>query len=99
MGLNGVLLWCRQLPEYCMEVGRALVTPTRIVSLPTETELSNRILRRFKKHSDHFIRLSFGDEDAGILYLGPKADSSPDLTARQAPCFLLRAAAEPFKSM
>jgi len=39
---------CRQLPEYCMNVGRALVTPTRIVSLPPETELSNRILRRYQ---------------------------------------------------
>ena len=65
-----------------MSVGRALVTPTRIVSLPPETELSNRILRRFKQHSEHFIRLSFGDEDASKMYLGPKIDSSPDVTAR-----------------
>lgn len=73
---------CRQLPVYCMMVGRALVTPTRIVRLPPETELSNRVLRQFKSHSQYFIRVSFGEENSGILHLGPNAKNKVDLIKR-----------------
>lgn len=70
------------LPEYCMMVGRVLVTPTRIVRLLPEVELSNRILRRFKQASDRFIRISFGEEDGSILHIGPRSNLNADLVKR-----------------
>ena len=38
----------RVVPAYGMLVARALVTPTRVVRLPPEVELSNRVVRHFQ---------------------------------------------------
>lgn len=65
-----------------MLVARVLVTPTRIVRLPPEVELSNRVLRQYKDHTDRFIRISFGEENSGILHLGPRVANSRDLILR-----------------
>lgn len=65
-----------------MMVGRVLVTPTRIVRLLPEAELSNRILRHFKQASDRFIRISFGEEDGSVLHIGPKSNLNADLVKR-----------------
>lgn len=73
---------CSPLPDYCMMVGRVLVTPTRVVCLPPELELSNRVLRHYKQHADRFIRISFGEENGGILHLGPRMDMNADLVKR-----------------
>ena len=72
---------CRQLPDYCMLVRRCLITPTRVVRMPPETELSNRILRRYKDHADRFIRVAFGDEDSSTLHLGGR-NQSKDIIER-----------------
>ena len=65
-----------------MMVGRVLVTPTRVVRIPPETELSNRVLRNYRQHSDRFIRVSFGEENSSILHLGPRANANVDLKER-----------------
>ena len=44
--------------------------------MPPETELSNRILRRYKDHADRFIRVAFGDEDSSTLHLGGRNQSN-----------------------
>ena len=38
----------RVVPAYGMLVARALVKPTRLVCLPPEVELSNRVVRHFR---------------------------------------------------
>jgi hypothetical protein len=69
------------VPGYCHQVGRVLVTPTRVVLLPPETELSNRVLRHYKQHSDRFLRVSFVEEDSGRLHLSNK-EGTRDLADR-----------------
>lgn len=44
------------------EVRRLLITPTKAYCLPPETELSNRVLRKYKAISDRFLRVTFMDE-------------------------------------
>ncbi len=41
-------LLCRFVPLHGMLIARVLVTPTRIVCLPPEVELSNRVVRHFR---------------------------------------------------
>ena len=43
-----VLALCRFVPAHGMLIARVLVTPTRIVCLPPEVELSNRVVRHFQ---------------------------------------------------
>lgn len=50
-----------------MEVGRFIVTPTKAYCMPSETELSNRILRNFRHLADRFLRVSFLDENFHAL--------------------------------
>jgi hypothetical protein len=44
-------------------VFKAMVTPTSIILRGPEPESKNRVLRMFEKYSDHFLRVTFGDED------------------------------------
>lgn len=46
---------------------RVLVTPLRICPQPREPEASNRVVRQFYKFIDHFIRVTFTDEDHGSI--------------------------------
>ncbi|KAI5055904.1 hypothetical protein GOP47_0029425 [Adiantum capillus-veneris] len=50
-----------------MEVGRFIVTPTKAYCLPSESELSNRVLRNFEHLADRFLRVSFLDENFHML--------------------------------
>ncbi|KAJ4732920.1 RNA-dependent RNA polymerase [Rhynchospora pubera] len=45
-----------------VQVRRLLITPTKAFCLPPETELSNRVLRKYKAISDRFLRVTFMDE-------------------------------------
>lgn len=45
-----------------VEVRRLVITPTKAYCVPPEVELSNRVLRRFREVSDHFLRVTFMDE-------------------------------------
>lgn len=52
-------------------IRRLLFTPTRVIALPPETDLLNRVLREFAIHHDRFLRISFCDEDgSSIGYTG-----------------------------
>lgn len=57
------------------------MTPTRVVLHSPQTELSNRVLRHYKQHSDRFVRVSFVEEDSGQLHLG-NAEVTSDLADR-----------------
>ncbi|KAM0932075.1 putative RNA-directed RNA polymerase [Dioscorea sansibarensis] len=45
-----------------IEVRRLVITPTKAYCLPPETELSNRVLRKYKDIADRFLRVTFMDE-------------------------------------
>lgn len=48
-------------------IRRLLLTPTRVIAQPPETDLLNRVLREFAVHHDRFLRISFCDEDGGSI--------------------------------
>ena len=48
-----------------IEVRRVVVTPTRVVALPAELDLTNRVSREFP---EAMIRVSFRDEGFGTLW-------------------------------
>ncbi|PNY29213.1 RNA-dependent RNA polymerase 1 [Tolypocladium capitatum] len=54
---------------------KAMVTPTRILLQGPDAESKNRVLRMFPQHSDHFLRVSFGDEDGRDLSFSPKVSN------------------------
>lgn len=56
-------------------VMKAMVTPTRIVLHGPEAESKNRILRKFSKYTDHFIRCLFCDDDGQDLSFSPKVSN------------------------
>lgn len=60
-------------------IRRVLVTPTRVLPLPPELDLLNRVLRHFSDYRDRFIRVSFCDEDGDLV---SHAGSNQDLMAR-----------------
>lgn len=49
-------------------IHRATVTPTRITLHGPEMEANNRILRKFPKHHEYFIRVQFCDESGQDLF-------------------------------
>ncbi|KAJ4298580.1 hypothetical protein N0V88_003610 [Collariella sp. IMI 366227] len=50
------------IPDYCVLMRRAIVTPTRIVFSTPTVETTNRIIRRYSEVQDHFLRIQFTDE-------------------------------------
>ena len=58
-------------------INRAMVTPTRITLHGPEMEAQNRILRKFPKHHDYFIRVQFCEEDGSDLHFNPKVSLDP----------------------
>lgn len=50
------------IPEYCVYMRRATVTPTGIHFHTPSTETSNRVIRHYHMYSDRFLRVSFTDE-------------------------------------
>ncbi|CAL5228402.1 g11529 [Coccomyxa viridis] len=67
-----------------MLIARVLVKPTRIVCLPPEVELSNRVVRHFRTWSEHFLRVSFTEEDGKRLCYASDNDRLQDFYGRQA---------------
>jgi hypothetical protein len=49
-------------------VHRAVITPTRILLQGPSPESGNRVLRKFKKHTNYFLRVQFSDEDGEDLH-------------------------------
>ncbi|KAK7731804.1 hypothetical protein SLS53_008625 [Cytospora paraplurivora] len=53
-------------------IHRVTVTPTRITLHGPELEAKNRILRKFPKHHEYFIRVQFCDESGEDLSYNPR---------------------------
>ena len=58
-----------RLPNYCTIVRSAVVTPSTIYFSSPTIEISNRVVRQYTNHSNHFLRVRFSDEKPkGRLY-------------------------------
>ncbi|UNI24747.1 hypothetical protein JDV02_010472 [Purpureocillium takamizusanense] len=62
----------QRLPPHQAWVFKAMVTPTRILLSGPDAESKNRVLRMFPSHGDHFLRVSFCDENGQDLSFNPK---------------------------
>lgn len=51
-----------RLPEYCMIMRRAIITPSTIYFGTPSVETTNRVLRNFSEVADRFLRVQFKDE-------------------------------------
>lgn len=54
-------------------VHRVIITPTGIFLEGPSPEPTNRVLRQYAGHTDHFLRLVFCDEDGGSVRYDPRA--------------------------
>lgn len=52
----------RPLPSYCVEVFSATVTATGIVVHTPTVEIANRVIRKYQRHADRFLRVRFEDD-------------------------------------
>ena len=59
--------------KHVMLVHRAVITPTGLYLEGPAPEPANRVLRKFKSHTDHFIRVVLCDEDGGSVRYDPRA--------------------------
>lgn len=55
-------------------IHKVAVTPSGTYLEAPEPEPTNRVLRRYATHSDHFIRVVFQDEDRSPIRYDPRAD-------------------------
>ena len=62
----------RQVPTFCISLPRVLMTPLRVNVTGFETEMSNRLVRKFVEEigfpSEAFIRVSIGDENGDKMF-------------------------------
>ncbi|GER31869.1 RNA-dependent RNA polymerase [Striga asiatica] len=64
------------LDDGLVYVHRVQITPTRVYFSGPEVNMSNRVLRQYKKFTDNFLRVSFVDEEWERMYstdLSPKS--------------------------
>jgi hypothetical protein len=54
-------------------VHRVVITPTGVYLEGPDPEPTNRVLRRYANHTDHFIRVVLTDEDGGSVRYDPRA--------------------------
>jgi hypothetical protein len=54
-------------------VHRVVITPTGVYLEGPDPEPTNRVLRRYPKHTDHFIRVVLTDDDSGSVRHDPRA--------------------------
>ncbi|KAL4779082.1 RNA dependent RNA polymerase-domain-containing protein [Aspergillus varians] len=57
-------------------IHRVMVTPSRITLHGPEVEPMNRILRRFPKHHEYFIRVQFCDENGQDIHFNPQINNN-----------------------
>ncbi|KAK7543480.1 RNA-directed RNA polymerase [Phyllosticta citricarpa] len=57
-------------------VHRVFITPVGTYLEGPEPEVSNRVLRKYPDHTDHFLRVQFTDEDGDLMRPEPKTDLS-----------------------
>ncbi|ORZ09851.1 RNA dependent RNA polymerase-domain-containing protein [Absidia repens] len=64
-----VINYKRQVPPHCSILRKIIITPTAAYVQPPTLETTNRIVRRYERHADRFIRVQFTDED--LMRIGP----------------------------
>ncbi|KAH7393915.1 RNA dependent RNA polymerase-domain-containing protein [Phaeosphaeria sp. MPI-PUGE-AT-0046c] len=52
---------------------KAIITPSGIVLQGPDDTISNRVLRKHYRHADHFLRVTFADEDGLSVFHDPKS--------------------------
>ncbi|KAL4862886.1 hypothetical protein BDV12DRAFT_178207 [Aspergillus spectabilis] len=62
------------------QIHRVMVTPSRTTLHGPEVEPLNRILRRFPKHHEYFVRVQFCDESGQDIRFSPKVDNEEVFT-------------------
>ena len=61
-----------RIPDYCVVVRSATVTPTTIRFHTPSIETSNRVIRQYSEYADRFLRVRFRDEQSEVrLYIAP----------------------------
>lgn len=71
------------LDDGLVYVHRVQVTPSRVYFCGPEINVSNRVLRHFRRDIDNFLRISFIDEDLDKIHstdLSPRGSSATDIT-------------------
>ncbi|KAK3718728.1 hypothetical protein LTR37_004947 [Vermiconidia calcicola] len=63
-------------------IHKIIVTPAAIRLEGPDPEPTNRVLRRYAEHSDHFVRVVFQDEDGGSVRYDPRANQDLILHGR-----------------
>lgn len=54
------------IPQYCVYVRSATVTPSTIYFNTPTIEISNRVIRYYAEHADRFLRVRFTDEKVEV---------------------------------
>ncbi|KAF2500834.1 RNA-directed RNA polymerase [Lophium mytilinum] len=60
--------------EHLALVHKVLVTPCGLLLTGPDPEVTNRVLRKYAKYHDYFLRVTFGDEDATPIHFDARAN-------------------------
>lgn len=52
-----------RIPENCVLIRSVIVTPSAMILNTPYVEMTNRVIRRYKEHSDRFLRVRFEDDE------------------------------------
>ncbi|KAG7004497.1 hypothetical protein G7Y79_00025g057830 [Physcia stellaris] len=55
-------------PEHIAQIYKAVVTPTGIYLYGPEPEMKNRVLRKYRSHTDYFLQVRFSDENSEQIW-------------------------------
>lgn len=58
----------RSIPDYCGLMRKATITPTTIYFSSPSVEITNRVIRQYREHSDRFLRVQFSDEKSQVCH-------------------------------
>jgi RNA-dependent RNA polymerase len=72
----------KKIPHYCTLVRSATVTPTTIYFNSPSVDTSNRVIRKFRDHEDHFMRVKFRDESYKGTIMTFDDDTNDELFSR-----------------
>ncbi|KAF2814287.1 RNA-directed RNA polymerase [Mytilinidion resinicola] len=60
--------------EHLALVHKVLITPCGLLLTGPDPEVTNRVLRKYAKYHDYFLRVTFGDEDATPVHFDARAN-------------------------
>ncbi|KAI0393037.1 RNA dependent RNA polymerase-domain-containing protein [Xylariaceae sp. FL0594] len=70
-------------PAHCAWIRKVIVTPSTIYLTAPTPEPSNRVLRKFARHADRFLRVQFTDELVkGRIYASPDSEQENAVFSR-----------------